>query len=70
MVPCTAKPDTLISVSGEVVLGGRLELPCLTALAPKASAATNYATPAVVGAPTWARTRDLILKRDLLYQLS
>ncbi len=58
---------------------GRLELPWITPLVPKTSAATNYATrPAFTYAriflrtcpPTRIRTWDPPLKRRLLYQLS
>ena len=62
-----------------------LEPPWVTPLAPKASASANFATPAYFYyilnydmtkykskscAPSRDRTYDLILKRDLLYQLS
>ena len=54
-----------------------LEPPWVTPLAPKASASANFATPAYsvtlyikTGALSRDRTYDLILKRDLLYQLS
>ena len=38
--------------------------------APKADASANFATCAFPSPPSRARTYDLILKRDLLYQLS
>ena len=50
------------------VLEKGLEPLSLAALVPKTSAYTNSATPAC--APRRDRTFDLILKRDLLYQLS
>jgi hypothetical protein len=64
----------------KIVPGRGLEPPRITPLAPKASASANFATPACFYctlhslsfpcAPSRDRTYDLILKRDLLYQLS
>src|SRR3990167_1415889 len=55
--------------SSFVVLGGRLELPRVAPLVPKTSAYTNSAIPAIC-APSRDRTCDILLKRELLYQLS
>ena len=61
------------------VPGGRLELPRVAPLVPKTSAYTNSAIPAMhklkiykflICAPSRDRTYDILLKRELLYQLS
>ena len=58
---------------------GGLEPPSLATLVPKTNAYTNSATRPIFltrilfpnhCASSWDRTNDLILKRDLLYQLS
>jgi hypothetical protein len=59
------------------VPGRGLEPPRIAPRGPKPRASTNFATPAIcfltsyyTCAPSRDRTYDLILKRDLLYQLS